>query len=455
MSRSPAASWSGPVGASSTSPTSGRSRPILCACCSCSTGFHRARASSGPAPSPRILRVDPPLPGVDVPRDRLALRLRITFVTRPTFVYSFDTPGSLSKSRAYCLGGPSAIARMLELELPADVRAALRARLAGDLHSAASIELEDGNYRAAWRWHFKSLTQPSGWRYLALRPEPAPRIAVPRGPPVAARTERRERARAGPRHRRGQPGADRDLGGPGRAADHPRLYGARRGGSHRQRRGVLRGIDVAVLLHRRLSGRARHPQPGPAPPRHLRARPARHGPRGEARAVLEPSQPGGPARRHPGRAADRGVSRPERDPDGGVGLSRRQPRLPILAARAGPGGQGSLRSPSADGELRCGSPLARAVHRAHAPARRGRAHEGSTHATLPRRRRMGSVRADLHRGPLRRTSVLAPARSRRSELGCRHGGGDRRSTPRRLRRHRRRHRRHPGRRRPRRQSSCS
>ena len=97
---------------------------------------------------------------------RLALGLRISFAARPTFVYSFDTPGSLSKSRAYCLGGPSALARMLELELPADVRAALRVRLAGDLHSASVTELEDGNYRAAWRWHLKSLAQPSGWRYL-------------------------------------------------------------------------------------------------------------------------------------------------------------------------------------------------------------------------------------------------------------------------------------------------
>jgi glycosyltransferase involved in cell wall biosynthesis len=97
---------------------------------------------------------------------RLALGLRITFAARPTFVYCFDTPDSLSKSRAYCLGGPSALARMLELELPADVRAALRVRLAGDLHSASVTELEDGNYRAAWRWHLKSLAQPSGWRYL-------------------------------------------------------------------------------------------------------------------------------------------------------------------------------------------------------------------------------------------------------------------------------------------------
>ena len=97
---------------------------------------------------------------------RLALALRICFTERPTFVYRTDTPDSLSKSRAYCLAGPAAILRMLELPLPADVRAALRVRLAADLHSASARELDDGNYRAAWRWHLKSLAQPSGWRYL-------------------------------------------------------------------------------------------------------------------------------------------------------------------------------------------------------------------------------------------------------------------------------------------------
>jgi len=97
---------------------------------------------------------------------RMALGLRICFTAQPTFVYRTDTPGSLSKSRPYCLAGPSAIGRMLELDLPADVRAVLRIRLAGDLHSAAVCELDDGHYGAAWVWHLKSLVQPSGWRYL-------------------------------------------------------------------------------------------------------------------------------------------------------------------------------------------------------------------------------------------------------------------------------------------------
>ena len=97
---------------------------------------------------------------------RMALGLRIRFAAQPTFVYRTDTPGSLSKSRPYCLAGPAAIRRMLELDLPADVRAILRLRLAGDLHSAAVCELDAGRYGAAWGWHLKSLVQPSGWRYL-------------------------------------------------------------------------------------------------------------------------------------------------------------------------------------------------------------------------------------------------------------------------------------------------
>jgi hypothetical protein len=97
---------------------------------------------------------------------QFALRLKIRFESQATFVYRTDTPGSLSKSRAYCLAGPPAITRMLELGLPADVRAALRVRLAGDLHSVSSQELDDGNYRAAWTSHLRCLAQPSGWRHL-------------------------------------------------------------------------------------------------------------------------------------------------------------------------------------------------------------------------------------------------------------------------------------------------
>jgi glycosyltransferase involved in cell wall biosynthesis len=96
----------------------------------------------------------------------LAASGKIRFAARPTFVYRADTPGSLSKSREYCLGGPAAIARMLELDLPSDVRRALLVRLGADMHSASERERQEGNHRAAWRWHVRSLAQPLGWRYL-------------------------------------------------------------------------------------------------------------------------------------------------------------------------------------------------------------------------------------------------------------------------------------------------
>jgi glycosyltransferase involved in cell wall biosynthesis len=118
---------------------------------------------------------------------RLALTLRIRFAEQPTFVYRTDTPDSLSKSRAYALAGPPALRRMLELPLPTPVRARLRARLGDDLHSAAALELEEGNWRAAWSLHLRSLVQPAGWRYLpygwnllarTLRPRSPQRLAA-------------------------------------------------------------------------------------------------------------------------------------------------------------------------------------------------------------------------------------------------------------------------------------
>jgi glycosyltransferase involved in cell wall biosynthesis len=97
---------------------------------------------------------------------RLALERRIHFVSRPTFIYRTDTPGSLSKSKAYCLAEPRALARMLELNLPRDVRAMIRAHLTAGLHSASEWERRDGNYPAAWRWHLRCLARFRGWRYL-------------------------------------------------------------------------------------------------------------------------------------------------------------------------------------------------------------------------------------------------------------------------------------------------
>jgi glycosyltransferase involved in cell wall biosynthesis len=97
---------------------------------------------------------------------RLALERRIHFVSRPTFIYRTDTPGSLSKSKAYCLAGSRGMARMLELKLPRDVRTMVRAHLTAELHSASEWERRDGNHLAAWRWHLRCLARLRGWRHL-------------------------------------------------------------------------------------------------------------------------------------------------------------------------------------------------------------------------------------------------------------------------------------------------
>jgi glycosyltransferase involved in cell wall biosynthesis len=98
---------------------------------------------------------------------RLALECKIRFVGDVTYVYHTDSPGALSRSKAYCLAGPRAMAQMLELNLPRDVRRLLRAHLMAGRHSASDWERRDGNYAAAWWWHLKSLCRPAGWRYLS------------------------------------------------------------------------------------------------------------------------------------------------------------------------------------------------------------------------------------------------------------------------------------------------
>jgi glycosyltransferase involved in cell wall biosynthesis len=70
---------------------------------------------------------------------RISTSCKITFLNRPTFVYYTDTQLSRSKSRDSVLGGPAAIERLLELELPPDVRARLEMRVGMARHCAADL----------------------------------------------------------------------------------------------------------------------------------------------------------------------------------------------------------------------------------------------------------------------------------------------------------------------------
>lgn len=97
---------------------------------------------------------------------RLASEHPLFWVDTPTVVYRVGSPAAESRSRAYVLGQVHALRRIVELNLPADVRRVLRSRIASAYHEAAEQERTAGAQREAWRWHAASLLQPSGWRYV-------------------------------------------------------------------------------------------------------------------------------------------------------------------------------------------------------------------------------------------------------------------------------------------------
>jgi glycosyltransferase involved in cell wall biosynthesis len=98
---------------------------------------------------------------------RLAIHGPILWLDEPTVVNRVDTPDSEWASRESAFGQPDALRRILELPLPPDVHAALRARVAEACHSASELELRAGRLGEALRWHLRSLREPGGWRFLA------------------------------------------------------------------------------------------------------------------------------------------------------------------------------------------------------------------------------------------------------------------------------------------------
>ena len=98
---------------------------------------------------------------------QLATIYRIKFLGRPTVVWHANTPFSESKSREYALGEEAALRRILELDLPEDVRAHFQSKLSSAYHVGADLHLREGNRKEAWSWHLQSLRQPGGWRYLS------------------------------------------------------------------------------------------------------------------------------------------------------------------------------------------------------------------------------------------------------------------------------------------------
>jgi hypothetical protein len=97
---------------------------------------------------------------------RLATTRRVRFISDPTVVWHTDTPGSASKSRSFKLGEPAALRRILELDLPPDVRQCFQSRLGAAYHASSVLLLEDGMINSAWKLHARALLERGGWRYL-------------------------------------------------------------------------------------------------------------------------------------------------------------------------------------------------------------------------------------------------------------------------------------------------
>jgi hypothetical protein len=97
---------------------------------------------------------------------RLVIHHRTRFLDNPTVVYCVDTPLSESNSLDYRLGQPAGLRRLLDLDLPHDVRAQFRTRLRRACHANAEFYLGERSLTKAWHWHLESLQESGGWRYL-------------------------------------------------------------------------------------------------------------------------------------------------------------------------------------------------------------------------------------------------------------------------------------------------
>jgi glycosyltransferase involved in cell wall biosynthesis len=99
---------------------------------------------------------------------RVATEHPIAWIDAPTVIYNEGSPSADSQTRAFVLGQVRALRRIIQLDLPADVRHAYRMRIASAYHSAAEHERKSGALLAACRWHIGSLLQPAGWRYASF-----------------------------------------------------------------------------------------------------------------------------------------------------------------------------------------------------------------------------------------------------------------------------------------------
>ncbi len=97
---------------------------------------------------------------------QITARCHLHFINRAVYVHQAAPPASLWASRERALSLPASLMRILELDLPADIRAAFESKLAAACHHAADSELLAGQLGPALRWHLRSLVRHRDWRRL-------------------------------------------------------------------------------------------------------------------------------------------------------------------------------------------------------------------------------------------------------------------------------------------------
>lgn len=96
---------------------------------------------------------------------RLTSRLKMHWLDTPTYRIN-DSPASLSKTDAYFRSELDILYKILALPLPSRVRHAVRKKIGRVCHVFVEKSRLNGNAREAWRFHLRSLIQPSGWKYF-------------------------------------------------------------------------------------------------------------------------------------------------------------------------------------------------------------------------------------------------------------------------------------------------
>lgn len=97
---------------------------------------------------------------------KLAATNKIRYVDEVTFRVH-DSPASLSKSRAFREAEAGVLTSIFSMDLPLDVRRAIRAKIGRVHHGLAAMYRAEGNLKLALKHHWHSLGMPGGWAYLA------------------------------------------------------------------------------------------------------------------------------------------------------------------------------------------------------------------------------------------------------------------------------------------------